>query len=401
MDQEDAIVAGRFLRVLARTLSVEDLLENGGGGGEVATRLGDSHLQIGGLEVGRVFTQELVDRGLGPVEVAQIAKGAPAQVEGEAILGVGLQHGVGLGQRLLGPPGADQDLAQGQAHADVRGVELEGLPVVQDRLVRLGRLGVDVPEGLVGAGGVGLQLERRLEGRRRLVRLAQGQEMAAHLDVGVEVARVELEVPLPDPKRILVLAELAVDAGQREQGGDVGGVELHHLLVGGGRLSDLVLRFLPFGLQLVQLAEGEEGARALRVEPHCLVRVDEGLVDPAHVAEEARRLHPHVGRPWVEPLGVSILLEGDRAVSGEASLETEAEVVVGLVAATRLLAWVLRRALDRRFRGRCDQDQGGENKHGRGALSLMKSSHRDRGLVKARGNGVAPGRAQPRGPCRP
>ena len=144
---------------------------------EVAPRLGDRDLQIGRLQVGRVLAEELVDRGLGPVEVAQVAKGAAAKVEGEAILGVGLEHGVGLGQRLLGTPGADQDLAQGQAHADVPGVELEGLPVVQDRLVRLGRLRVDVPEGLVGAGGVGLQLERRLEGRRRLVRLPQGQEV--------------------------------------------------------------------------------------------------------------------------------------------------------------------------------------------------------------------------------
>ena len=271
------------------------------------------------------------------------------------------------------------------------GVELEGLPVVQDRLIRLGRLRVDVPEGLVGAGGVGLQLERRLEGRGGLVRLPQGQEVPSHLDVGVEVAGVEDEVALPDAKGILVLSELAVDAGQRQEGGDVGGVELHDLLVGRGRLPDLALRFLPFRLQLVQLTEGEEGTGTLRVELHRLVRIDQGLVDPTHVAEEARRLHPHVGRPRVEPLGVSILLEGDRAVSGETSLETEAEVVVGVGAATRLLAWVLRRARGRRLRARRDQDQGGENQHGRGALSLLKSSHRDRGLVKECGNGVAPG----------
>ena len=333
MDQEDALVP---LALLVRGRRAgQDLLEEGRRLREVAAGLGDGDLEVGGLHVLRVGGHELAGHGLGLVEAPEVAQGPPLEVEGKAVGGVGGAHRLRLGERLLRALRLDQDLAESEPDAHVARLDLQRLAIVEDRLVGLLRAGVDVAEDLVGPGRARLQLERRLEGVRGLVGLARHQQVRSALDVGLEVAGVEGEVQPPRPGGLGVLAQLAVDAGQVQERLAVGGPQPHHLLVLRRRPLEGLLRGGARGLDLLELGEDEARVGVLRVErdrgPGLLGR----LVELAHLAEEARRLHPDRRRGGVELLGPPVLGQGLVAVAGEAGLQAEAEVVVRLGAVGR------------------------------------------------------------------
>jgi hypothetical protein len=208
VEEEDPVVAAALGCVLSRAVAREDPLELPGGGGEVLPTFRDGDLQEHGLEVGAVLGQGLVRDGVGAVELLQLPQRPSLEVEREAVLRVGLEHGLRFGQGLLGPPGAQERLAQRQPEPDAVGLQLQRLPVAGDRLVPLLRAGVDVAQGLVGAGVARLQLQRLLEGGRGLLGLAHREVLGPELDEGVEVARVHLEVPLPGAGGLRVLLEL-------------------------------------------------------------------------------------------------------------------------------------------------------------------------------------------------
>ena len=216
VDEEDAPVA-RALLVGGRRPG-HDLLEQGRGSGEVAARLGDRDLEVGGLRVLGVGRRQRVGHGRGLVEAAEVPQRSPLEVEREQVRGVGDEHGLRFREGLLGPLRLLEDLAEGEPHADVGGLDLEGLAVVEDRLVGVLGAGVDVPEDLVRAGRAGLKLQGRLHGRRGLVRLARHQEVGAPLDVRLEVAGVERQVHLPRARGLLVHAA----AGRRSRRGSGG-----------------------------------------------------------------------------------------------------------------------------------------------------------------------------------
>jgi hypothetical protein len=154
--------------------------------------------------------------------------------------------------------GAREHLAQAQVQADVLGLQLERLAVVQDRLVVLLRARVRFGEGLVGAQGRRVELHRLLQRGGRVVRVALGQVLRAELDVGLEAARADVQEPLPGRDGLVGLLELRIDvAGQDEQGGRVRGGELDHPLVFDRGLSERLLVVLGLRLHVAELGQDE------------------------------------------------------------------------------------------------------------------------------------------------
>ena len=264
VDEEDALVA-RALLVGGRRPG-HDLLEQGRGPGEVAARLGDRDLEVGGLRVLGVGRRQRVGHGRRLVEAAEVAQRPPLEVEREPVRGVGGEHGLRFREGLLGPLRLLEDLAEGEPHADVGRLDLEGLAVVEDRLVGLLGAGVDVPEHLVRAGRAGLELQGRLQGRRGLVRLARHQEVGAPLHVRLEVAGVERQVHLPRARGLLVHLQLAVDPGEVQERLAVGRPEPHDVLVLRGRAAQRLLRGGARGLDLLELSEDQVRVGVVRVE---------------------------------------------------------------------------------------------------------------------------------------
>jgi hypothetical protein len=178
----------------------------------------------------------------------------------------------------------------------------------------------------------------------------------ASLDVGLEVAGVEGEVHLPDPRGIRVLLELAIDAGQIEQRVSVTRPQPRDLFVLGGGLADDGLRLGTDRLDLVELGEDEVRVGVLAVEPDGLDGLLGGLVEPPHLPVEARRLDPDGGGRGVELPGATELRERSVGVTGQAGLQPEAVVEVRLRAV---------RGSGDRGRGRCGRrgGQDGEDKN--------------------------------------
>ena len=301
------------------------------GAGEVAARLGDRDLEVGGLRVPGVGRRQRVGHGRGLVEAAEVAQRAPLEVERESVRGVGGEHGLRFRERLLGPLRLLRGPRRGRAcMRTLPGLDLEGLPVVEDRLVGLLGAGVDVAEHLVRAGRSGLELEGRLEGRRGLVRLARHQEVRAPLHVGLEVAGVERQVHLPRARGLLVLLQLVVDAGQVQERLAVGRPQPRDVLVLGGRAAQRLLRGGARGLDLLELGEDQVRVGVVRVEGDGGAGLLFRIVEAAHLAQEARGLDADRGRGGIELLGPPVLRERLVGVSREARLQAEAEVVVGL-----------------------------------------------------------------------
>ena len=266
----------------------------------------------------------------GLVEAAEVAQRAPLEVEREAVRGVGGEHGLRFREGLLGPLRLLEDLAEGEPHADVGRLDLEGLAVVEDRLVGLLGAGVDVPEDLVRAGRAGLELQRRLQGRRGLVRLARHQQVGAPLHVGLEVAGVERQVHLPRARGLLVHLQLAVDPGEVQERLAVGRPEPRDVLVLRGRAAQRLLRGGARGLDLLELGEDQVRVGVVPVEGDGGAGLLFRIVEAAHLAQEARGLDADRGRGGIELLGPPVLGERLVGVAGETRLQAEAEVVVGL-----------------------------------------------------------------------
>ena len=161
MDEEYPVVARAVF--LAPPIAGHDRLEQRGGGCVVAARFGHRHLEVLGLDVGGVEGEQLVGGGNGFVELPELAMAAAGHVESEPIARIVLEDGVGLGQSLLRPLGAQERLAQAEPNADAGGIELEGLAIVQDRLVDLLRARVDLAQDRISAGGRRLELKRFLQ----------------------------------------------------------------------------------------------------------------------------------------------------------------------------------------------------------------------------------------------
>ena len=328
VDEEDAAVA-RALLVGGRRPG-HDLLEQGRGSGEVAARLGDRDLEVGGLRVLGVGRRQRVGHGRGLVEAAEVPQRSPLEIEREQVRGVGDEHGLRFRESLLGALRLLEDLAEGEPHADVGGLDLEGLAVVEDRLVGVLGAGVDVPEDLVRAGRAGLKLQGRLEGRRGLVRIARHQEVGAPLDVRFEVAGVERQVHLPRARGLLVHLQLAVDPGEVQEGLAVGRPEPRDVLVLRGRAAQRLLRGGARGLDLLELSEDQVRVGVVRVEGDGGSRLLFRIVEAAHLAQQARGLDANRGRGGIELLGPPVLRERLVGVADETRLQAEAEVIVGL-----------------------------------------------------------------------
>ncbi len=352
-------------------------------------RLGDRHLQVGGLEVVLVPRDERVGDPVGLVEAAQVPQAAAFEVEGEAVVGVGLEHRVGFGEGLVEPLRLREHLAEGEADAHVARLDLEGLPVVKDRLIGLLRAGVDVAEDLVGPCGVRLQLERGLERGGRLLGLAREEEVRAALHVGLEVPGVELEVQLPGAGRarvgaglrlgrVVVVGELAVDAGEVQEGLPVGRSDPHDLLVLRGRGPQGGRPVFPRRLDLEELGQDEMSVGVLLVETHRRPRLGGRVVEAGHLPQEARRLDADRRRAGIQLLRAAVLRESLLAVARQARLQSEAEVVVRLGRVGLGGRGRLRRGggrgrlrggggLRRLHRGERGQDEHDHRHHGAGA----------------------------------
>ena len=258
------------------------------------------------------------------------------------------------------------------------GVDLEGLAVVEDRLVGVLGAGVDVPEDLVRAGRAGLKLEGRLHGRRGLVRLARHQEVGAPLDVRLEVAGVERQVHLPRARGLLVHLQLAVDPGQVQEGLAVGRPETHDVLVLRGRAPQRLLRGGARGLDLLELGEDQVRVGVVRVEGDRGARLRFRVVESAHLAQQARGLDTNRGSGGIELLGPPILHERFVGVAGETRLQAEAEVIVGLGA----------RGRGGRRRRHHERENEGENRHLRRFSHALSNGVKEPNLTTAGTGGL-------------
>jgi hypothetical protein len=79
----------------------------------VSLPFGDRDLEVGRLEVGRVFRDQLVGHRVRLIEPAQVPQRATPQVEGEAVLRIGLQHSIRLLERLVEAVLLLEDVAEG------------------------------------------------------------------------------------------------------------------------------------------------------------------------------------------------------------------------------------------------------------------------------------------------
>ena len=333
MNDEHPVVGGSVL--VGGIGPRQDLLDERRSGLEIAPALGDRDLEVGRLEIARIFRDQLVGHDVRFVEPAQVAQRPPLQVEGEAVLRVDLQHCASLLERLVQAALLQEDVAERQAHADVVRLRLERLAVVFDRLLGLLVVLVYLAEDLVGARGVWLQLERRAQHLRRFVGLAGELQVCATLDVALEVPGVQRKVHLPNPSGVGVLLELAVDPGQIEQRVSLGRAQPRHLLVLGHGLPDVALRLGADRLDLVELREDEVRIGVVAAQPDRLSGLLGGLLQTSHLPIEACRLDADGGCVRIQLLGKAELHERDVGVTGEASLQPEAVVQVGFGMARR------------------------------------------------------------------
>ena len=330
MDQEHAVGAGGVRGLLARLGPGQERFQRADRAREIAAALEDRHLEVGGLEVRAVLGEERFRAGPRLVELAHVAQRACLQVETEAVLRIRGQDGFRLLERFRIAARAGEDLAQGQVQADVLGLQLERLAVVQDRLVVLLGARVDVGEGLVGARGGGVELDRLLQRGRRAVRVALGQVLRAELDVGLEAARAQVEEPPPGRDGLVVLLELRIDvAGQDQQCGRVGGRELEGLLVFDGGLAQRLLVVVTLRLHVAELGQDEVRFRARGRGLDRRLRFRQGLDGLARLLEQPRHVRADLSRLGIEPLRLAVLGQGLVEVTVQAGLQGEAVVQVG------------------------------------------------------------------------
>jgi hypothetical protein len=154
--------------------------------------------------------------------------------------------------------------------------------------------------------------------------------VGAALHVRLEVAGVERQVHLPGARGLLVLLELAVDARQVEQRLPVARPQAHDLLVVRGRAPQRGLRVGSGRLDLLELREHQVGVGVVRIERDRSLGFLQGLVEAAHLAQQARRLDPDRGRGRIELLRPPIRCERLVDVAREPLLQPQAVLVVGL-----------------------------------------------------------------------
>ncbi len=222
------------------------------------------------------------------------------QVQGEAVLGIGGAYRLGLGQGFARALGAEEGLAQRQAHPHVVGLQLQRLAEVQHRLVGLLGAGVDLAQARVGPYRVGLQRQGLLQRGGGLVVLPRGQELRPELDVGVEATGIQLQVALEGSRRVLRLLQLGVEVGQRLEGVAVARQDADDLFVLRGRLAGPIFGHGTIGGSLKQLAQDEVRVGVVLVEGGGGTGLGQGLLQLARVAEQLGRLHSNLGRGGIE-----------------------------------------------------------------------------------------------------
>ena len=126
----------------------------------------------------------------------------------------------------------------------------------------------------------------------RLVRLAREQQVRPALDVRLEVAGVEHEVHLPGARSLLVLLELAVEAGEVQQRLAVGRAQADHLAVLRDRACERLVGLRAGGLDLLELREDQVRVGLVLVERDRGARLLRRLVEPAHLAQQPRGSRP-------------------------------------------------------------------------------------------------------------
>ena len=327
MDQEEARGA-----LLEGGLSAEEGLDNGRGLGEIVLRLRDRDLEEARLRVPGLEGEELVGRRHGGVEVLLVTLAARLQVQGVGVLRILGEDRRGLGLRLLEALGLEEHVAELEAGLDVRGLDLEGLPVVQDRLVRLLRPGIDRREVRVGLRRARLELQGVLQGGGRPLGVPRREVLGPELQSRLGVPRIEAHVLLEDPRRLLVVLEPpGVEVRRLEEDHPVLGVDLDEGLEFSHGLLEVARRVLrDLRLAPVELSEDQVRLGVAGAQLHGLLPEDDRLVELVPVPEELRLLDQDGPGPPVEPLGLPVLGKGPVLVPGKARLLPEGEVVVGL-----------------------------------------------------------------------
>ena len=190
-------------------------------------------------------------------------------------------------------------------HSDVVRLGLQGLAEILDGLLGLVAVLVDLPENLIGPGGIGLELERRAQHLGRLVGFSCQQQVCAALDVGFEVPGIQAEVQVPDAGRVAMLLELAVDASQVQQRVPVARAQPSHLFVLRSRLADGALGLGAHRLDLVELGEDQVRIGIFGAQPDGLPGLASGLLEASHLAIEPGRFHADGGRCRIQLLGAA------------------------------------------------------------------------------------------------